>query len=90
MSFAEYSDQKRAKGKLSLRRKQFQLALSGDRTMLIWLGKQYLGQVDKSELTGKNGGPIEKRDVPANDSERAERAEALLRQAEMRKRGAVS
>ncbi|NUQ11245.1 MAG: hypothetical protein HUU26_02795 [Gemmatimonadaceae bacterium] len=42
VGFAEYSAQKRAKGKLSLRRKQFQLALGGDRTMLIWLGKQYL------------------------------------------------
>ncbi|MEN8493533.1 hypothetical protein ABFB50_00905 [Dehalococcoides sp. THU3] len=24
-------------------------------TMQIWLGKQYLGQVDKQEITGKNG-----------------------------------
>jgi hypothetical protein len=26
-----------------------ELALAGDRTMLIWLGKQYLGQSDKQE-----------------------------------------
>lgn len=32
------------KGKASLRRRQFQAALDGDRTMLIWLGKNYLGQ----------------------------------------------
>ena len=33
--------------KMSLRRKQFQLAQTGDRTMLIWLGKQMLGQSEK-------------------------------------------
>jgi len=38
-----------AMGKASLRRKQFQLALTGDKTMLVWLGKQYLGQADKQE-----------------------------------------
>jgi len=33
----------------SLRRKQAELALNGNVTMLIWLGKQYLGQKEKSE-----------------------------------------
>ena len=39
------------KGKISLRRAQMQKAVSGrmDTTMLIWLGKQYLGQTDKVE-----------------------------------------
>jgi hypothetical protein len=32
----------------SLRRKQFEIALAGNPTMLIWLGKQYLGQSDKT------------------------------------------
>jgi hypothetical protein len=36
-------------GRLSLRRKQVELANDGNVTMLIWLGKQYLGQKDKSE-----------------------------------------
>ncbi len=31
-------------GNESLRRAQYKLAMSGDRTMLIWLGKQRLGQ----------------------------------------------
>jgi hypothetical protein len=31
--------------------------------MLIWLGKQYLNQADKKELTGKDGGPIRLKDV---------------------------
>lgn len=45
-------------GRRSLRRKQYQLAMSGNATMLIWLGKQYLGQADKQELTGNEGGAI--------------------------------
>ena len=45
------------KGKLSIRRKQYELAMAGDKTMLIWLGKQMLGQVDKQETkhTGESG-----------------------------------
>lgn len=47
-------------GKISLRRKQFRLA-SESASMAIHLGKQYLGQTDKSsvEVSGPNGGPIE-------------------------------
>ena len=33
----------------SLKRKQVQLARQGNVTMLIWLGKQYLGQRDKTD-----------------------------------------
>ncbi len=39
----------RAEGDMSLRRKQHELAMSGDRVMLIWLGKNRLGQADKVE-----------------------------------------
>jgi hypothetical protein len=49
MTFPEYFAQKRSGGKISLRRKQYETAMSGNPTMLIWLGKQYLGQVDKQE-----------------------------------------
>jgi len=59
MRFAEYYEQKRRLGFVSLRRKQYQLALAGDRTMLIWLGKNLLGQADRQELTGRSGGPIQ-------------------------------
>ena len=38
-----------SKGRRNLRSKQFELAFAGDKTMLIWLGKQYLGQADKQE-----------------------------------------
>ena len=33
-------------GRMSIRRSQMKKALSGDTTMLIWLGKQMLGQRD--------------------------------------------
>jgi len=52
ITFAEYIAQKSLGGKSSLRRKQWKAADSGNTTMLIWLGKQYLGQVDKPEDTG--------------------------------------
>ena len=39
-----------AKGNRSLRAKQYQVALSGNTTMLVWLGKNRLGQTDKQEF----------------------------------------
>jgi len=36
-----------------LRRKQIQVAMQGNVTMLIWLGKQYLGQTEKVEESGE-------------------------------------
>ena len=50
MIFSEYYELKKGFGRVSLRRKQMQLAMSGDKTLLIWLGKQYLGQADKAEV----------------------------------------
>jgi len=46
---ALYEDGKE-RGRVSLRRKQMAVALSGNPTMLIWTGKQYLGQADKAEV----------------------------------------
>lgn len=45
--FAEYYAQKRGKGRISLRRKQYEVAMAGNVSMLIWLGKQYLNQADQ-------------------------------------------
>lgn len=44
----------KGKGNLKqrLKRKQITVALAGNVSMLIWLGKQYLGQADKSEESG--------------------------------------
>ena len=47
---SEYLRTKREKGNDLLHRKQFDLALKGDRSMLIWLGKQRLGQSEKKEM----------------------------------------
>ncbi len=44
----------RETGKISLRRAQFEKALSGSVPMQIWLGKQHLDQKDKIEQTNKN------------------------------------
>lgn len=43
-TFSEVFAKKRQAGKISLRRKQYQTAMSGNPRLLIWLGKQWLGQ----------------------------------------------
>lgn len=45
-TFAECFKKYAFKGRVSLRRKQYQMAMDGNITMLIWLGKQHLGQCD--------------------------------------------
>jgi len=37
-------------GKIRLRQKQFDIAMAGNVSMLIWLGKQMLGQSDRMEM----------------------------------------
>lgn len=50
-TFAEVYKRTSSPGKVSLRRKQYQVAMSGNVSMLIWLGKQILGQKDKHEMS---------------------------------------
>ena len=47
-------------GKSSLRRRQYKAAMDGQPTMLVWLGKQWLGQEDKRDVSlhGADGGAI--------------------------------
>lgn len=54
ISFSDYQTQKRAEGCSMVLAKQFQAAMAGDRSMLIWWGKQYLGQKDKLDHTSNN------------------------------------
>ncbi|MDF1581576.1 MAG: hypothetical protein P1P74_12500, partial [Desulfuromonadales bacterium] len=55
-SFSEYMAKKRSSGKMSLRRKQFTTAVNdGQPTMLIWLGKQYLGQKEPEKIEQNSG-----------------------------------
>jgi hypothetical protein len=49
--FLEEMEKGRASMKMSLRRRQVKAAENGNITMLIWLGKQYLGQSDKTEIS---------------------------------------
>jgi len=59
--FPEYFKKYSGPGKASLRRMQFRAAKSGNATMLIWLGKQYLGQRDyKYEPLSESEIPLDK------------------------------
>ena len=58
-TFADVFGAYRGKGKIGLRRKQFQRGMQGSDKMLIHLGKQYLGQSEKHEHSGPGGGPIQ-------------------------------
>lgn len=48
----------RETGKASLRRMQWEKAKSGNPALLIWLGKQLLGQRDRHELGGDPERPL--------------------------------
>lgn len=48
-TFPEFFKKHCASGKISLRRKQYEVAMSGNTALLIFLGKQNLGQSDKVE-----------------------------------------
>lgn len=54
IGFDDYRRQKQSEGCELLRAKQFQSAMAGDKTMLVWLGKQLLGQKEKVDHTTNN------------------------------------
>jgi hypothetical protein len=60
--FSEYRNRKLEKGNSQLLGKQFKMAMDGDRGMLIWLGKNRLGQTDRQKIdhttNGKEIAPI--------------------------------
>ena len=71
--YREAFESGQADGKHSLRRAQLDAALNGDRVMLIWMGKQLLGQREpeqRLEHTGAGGGAISYRDMPEVDRKR--------------------
>ncbi|MDI6755323.1 MAG: hypothetical protein QME78_13130 [Thermodesulfobacteriota bacterium] len=49
LKFTEFYKKHSGKGKMSLRRAQYKLALEGNATMQIWLGKNILKQRDAPE-----------------------------------------
>jgi hypothetical protein len=58
VGFSDYFKQKASGGKMSLRRRQFTAAMDGNSTMLVWLGKNWLGQADQPETEAQDLPPI--------------------------------
>jgi hypothetical protein len=60
-AIAEAIERGRGQGCGSVRRAQFEKAMGGSDTMLIWLGKVLCGQKDTSAvvLSGPGGGPVQ-------------------------------
>ena len=50
-TYTELFSKKSAEGKMSVRRRQYVAAMEGNPTMLVWIGKQWLKQVDKQEIS---------------------------------------
>ena len=59
--FAQAMQRGRSKGRISVRRAQMKMLDSGNGTMGVWLGKQFLGQRDvlTNQHVGNDGGPIQ-------------------------------
>ena len=53
-SYSENLTKGRDSGKIRLRKLQWNAAEKGNVTMLIWLGKQVLGQAEKQEVKWEN------------------------------------
>lgn len=51
MLFSEYKDSKFSGTLQKLRQKQLSEALAGNTALLIWAGKQFLGQSEKKDIT---------------------------------------
>lgn len=54
IGFAEYIGQKGSVGAIALRRRQMEVAMTGNVAMLIWLGKNRLGQADEMKVSTEN------------------------------------
>jgi len=50
VGFTEYYAVKSQNGKVSVRKKQYSVAMNGNPYMLKWLGVNWLGQSDKQEI----------------------------------------
>lgn len=77
MLFTDYAQQKRGEGQELIRMKQFKLAMEEDKIMLIWLGKQYLGQSDRTDHTSK-GEQIQPINVNVTKPEQSEKYKQFI------------
>lgn len=69
VDFVAFKQEKQASGESLLRKVQFDAAIKDkDRAMLIWLGKQRLGQKEKGEQDIKVDGGINIVFKPANET----------------------
>lgn len=61
VNFVHYLQEKKSCGNTLLKSKQFSQAMKGDKTMLVWLGKQRLNQKEKHDhnVTGINIRPLQ-------------------------------
>ena len=48
-TFSEYRQKKMGRMRMKLLQKQYEMAIGGSVPLLIWMGKQHLGQADKQE-----------------------------------------
>lgn len=55
--FGPILQKERKTGQAHLRAKQYELAMKGDRVMLIWLGKNLLAQKDQMDVKGEGFEP---------------------------------
>lgn len=53
--YAALLKEQREIGKSNIRAKQFRMAMEGDRAMLIWVGKQILGQRERTDFSSEDG-----------------------------------
>jgi hypothetical protein len=71
-SFAEYKAKRQEPMRINLLKKQYDVAMQGNVSMLIWLGKQYLSQSEKQDI---NYNDVTKKDI----DELKKEAQALLK-----------
>lgn len=67
--FENFLTKGKANLKQRLKRKQIDVALAGNVSMLIWLGKQYLGQADKLDENGEYEIVINRKEVKGEKQE---------------------
>lgn len=68
MTFQEYFDRNSNVGRESIRRAQYRLGVENlNPTMLIWLGKQFLNQTEKTDNTHRIEPPIIIDDITEDD-----------------------
>ncbi len=74
-NYADLIAKGREKGKSTLRRTQWNAAMSGNVVMMIWLGKQLLGQSDKMDKTITASGSLE---ITSSDRQKIDDAKKML------------